>query len=87
MGPLRAEEPPPKVNRTSISEEIMVLVPQMRQQVKRWFRVAEFEKPWKASNVAGTLRKKAPTCEWVPRKVGDGSVLWGRYVGNNRGES
>jgi hypothetical protein len=86
VGPLRAEDPPLKVVRSSITAEILALTPQMKQQAMRWFRVAEFTNERAASYHKTNLNRRLPDVEWAARKIQGGSAIWGRWVGNGHKE-
>ena len=86
VGLLAAEEPPAHSGRggTERSRAIDSILPALREQRDTWFRIAEFPKKSSASSTAGRLRKRSKDYEWRASVVGDGSVLWGRYVGRTR---
>lgn len=84
VGLLEAVKAPPNIQtkKATVYNRLLEVVPALREQKGTWFKVGEWEfSKTGATAMATRLRKEFPLAEWTTRRVGDGSVLYGRWVG------
>lgn len=79
------EEPPPSAHggRRNVVERLAPRLAELEDNPGRWARLDSFAGPSSANTAAGKLRKaKGKDWEFKSAREGDGSKLYGRYVGS-----